>query len=85
MLGQGCLRALFLGTIYFHLKWVYNGGFSMFSQWAEMGPKVGQKWVFRCKSGSKCTKTHFCTHLKPIWGIHKTHFLPSLRGVEIVF
>ena len=22
MLGQGCLRALFWGTIYFHLKWV---------------------------------------------------------------
>ena len=37
-----------------------------FCQWAEMGPKVGQKWIFGCKSGSKCIKTHFCTPFKPI-------------------
>ena len=62
MLSQGCFRALFWRTIYFHLS-VFKMGFG---QWAEMGPKVGQKWVFGCKSGSKCAKTLFFTHLKPI-------------------
>ena len=69
-----------------------------FCQLAEMGPKVGQKWVFGRKSGLKRVKTHVCTHLKPISGyprLHplkthfgiftKTHFWPNLRGVEIVF
>ena len=44
-----------------------KSGFKIaFCQWAEMGSEVGQKWVFGCKSGSKCVKTHFCTHFKPI-------------------
>ena len=38
MLGQGCLRAPFWRTIYFHLKWGAKMGFR---QWAKMGPKVG--------------------------------------------
>ena len=57
------------------LRWV-------FCQWAEMGPRVGlwvQKWV---ESGSKPTFHPLETHFRIF---AKTHFLASLRGVEIVF
>ena len=55
-----------------------------FCQWAEMGPKVGQKWVFGCESGFKTCQNPPFHPLKTHFGIStKTHFLPSLRGVEI--
>ena len=81
MLGQGCIRALF-GELFI----CTSSGFKMgFGQWAEMGPKVGQKWVFGCKSGSKRQNPLFHP-LKTHFGIFtKTYFLPSLRGVEVVF
>ena len=58
------LRALFGRTIYFHLKWVKMG----FCQWAEMGPKVGLKWVLGCRNGSKVGRNPLLTHFKPISG-----------------
>ena len=45
-----------------------------------MGPKVGQKWVFGCKSGLKCVKTHFCTHLNPFRDIHENPLLTQFKG-----
>ena len=66
MLGQGCLRALFERTIYFHLKSLSR--FTMgFCQWAEMGRKVG----FGCKNGSKVGRNPLFTHLKPISGFSR--------------
>ena len=52
-----------------------------FCQWAEMGPKVGHKWVFGCKSGSKWVKTHFCTHFKPILAdFHENPLFTQFKG-----
>ena len=57
-----------------------------FCQWAEMGLKVGQKWVFGCKGGLKCVKTHFFSHFKPISAYsRKPTFLPVQGGAESVF
>ena len=77
MLGQGCLRAFF-GELFICTE----SGLKMgFCQWAEMGPKVGRKWVLGCKSGSKRVKTHFSTHLKPISGYpRKPTFYPVEGG-----
>ena len=56
-----------------------------FGQWAEMGPKVGQKWVFGCKSGSKCVKTHLSPTLNPFRQIHENPLFTQFKGVENVF
>ena len=48
--GSGLPQGLFLGNNLFPLH--FKSGFKMgFCQWAGMGPKVSQKWVFGCKSG----------------------------------
>ena len=81
MLGQGCVRAL-LGEQFIST----SSGFRMGScQWAGTGPKVGQKWVFGCKSGSKWVRTHFCTHLKPISGFSRKPTFYPVEGGGIVF
>ena len=70
MLGQGCLRALFLENDLFPrkvgLRWVFVNGL----KWV-------QKWVFRCKSGSKVGQNALFTHFKPISGFpQKPTFYP---------
>ena len=60
MLGQGCFRAIFWRTIYFHLMWVSNGFLLIFWNGFKSGRKVVfwvQKWV---KMGPKPT-------LYPLW------------------
>ena len=44
-----------------------------------MGPKVGQKWVLGCKSGSRF-KTHFSTHLKPISAYSRNPLFTQFKG-----
>ena len=64
-----------------------ESGFKMgFCQWAGMGQKVGQKWVFGCKSGVKRGQNPLLHPLlNPFRDFHENPLLPSLRGVEIVF
>ena len=75
MLGQGS-SGPFLGNNLFPLKvglwWVLSMGWN--------GSKVGQKWVFGCKSGSKCFKTHFCTHFKPISAYSRKPTFTQFKG-----
>ena len=57
-----------------------------FCQYPEMGPKVGQKWVFWVQKWVKMRQNPLFRPLETHFGIFtKTHFLPILRGVEIVF
>ena len=47
------------------------------------GLKVGKKWLFGCKSGSECVKTHFLPTLNPFRDIDKNDqnpFLTHLKG-----
>ena len=82
MLAQGWLRAAsgpFLGNNLFPLKvglrWVFVNGLK-----CEMGPKVGQKWVFGCKSGSKCVKTTFAPTLNQFRHIHENPLFTQFKG-----
>ena len=57
-----------------------------FCQWAEMGPKVGQKWGFWEQKWVKLRQNPLLHPLETHYGIvTKTHPLPSLREVETVF
>ena len=57
-----------------------------FGRWAEMGSKVGQKWGFWVQRWVKMRQNPLFHPLATHFGrFTKTHFLPSLRGVEIVF
>ena len=58
--GSGLPQGLFLENnllpVKVGLRWV-------FGQYPEMGSKKGvRKWVFACKCGHKCVKTHFLPH-----------------------
>ena len=43
-----------------------------------MGPKVVQKWVFGCKSGSKCVT--FAPTLNPLWLFHENPLFTQFKG-----
>ena len=67
--GSGLPQGPFWRTIYLG-----------FCQWAEMGPKVGfwvPKWV-------KVGRNPLLTHFEAFRDFRETHFLASLREVEVV-
>ena len=76
MLGQGCLRALLLGNNFFPLK---------VGLWDEMGPKVGQMWVFGCKVGQNASKPTFAPTLIPFRAIHENPLLTQFKGARNCF
>ena len=55
-----------------------------FCQWAEMGPKVGQKWVFGCilgaKVGQNASKPTFAPTLNPFRHIHENPLFTQFKG-----
>ena len=51
-----------------------------FGRWAEMGPKVDQKWVFGCKVGQMGQNPLFHPLETHVGRFTKTHFLPSFKG-----
>ena len=77
MLSQGCLKALFGGTIYFHLKvglrWVFVNGLKWVQKWVKSG-------FWGAKVGQKASKPTFAPTLNPFWHIR---FLPSFRGGKL--
>ena len=76
--GSGLPQGPFLGNNLFPLKvglrWVFVNG-----------PKWVQEWVLGSKSGSKCVKTHFCTHFKPILAYSRKPTFTQFKGVGNCF
>ena len=75
--GSGLPQGPFLGNNSFHkkmgLRWVCF-------QWAEMGPKVGQRWIFGAKVGQNASKPTFAPTLNPFRHIHENPLFAQFKG-----